>query len=138
MLKVDENFSIGNLADDMLETTLELCGKDENKTLRFPRVFYDSYVARIINTALDAHENIFSANGTPLGEKRTEFQQTAARKLRYMNHLIRVAFNRGWISEKQRNRWQELCTRLMWGVVKWSNSDMKRYAQELAKADTKE
>lgn len=130
-----EDFAIGNLADEMLDTTLELCGKDENKTPRFPKLLYPSYVDRIVNTALDAHEYIFSANGTRLGEKREEFQQMAARKLQYMNHLIRVAAMRGWISDRQCDRWQKICTKLMWAVVKWSQSDAQRYQAQIAREE---
>lgn len=47
------DFAIGNMADDLVKLTLELCGKTEEKTPRFPRLFYPSYVTRIIDTALD-------------------------------------------------------------------------------------
>ena len=47
------------MTDDLVDTTLELCEKDENKTLRFPKVLYSSYVKRIVETALDIQELVW-------------------------------------------------------------------------------
>ena len=56
------DFRIGNLADDLLCLTLELCGKDAAHTPRFPVRFYDSLVKEIIGAALQIHEAVFLAN----------------------------------------------------------------------------
>ncbi len=121
-----KDFALGNMADDLLDVTLELCGKTENKTLRFPKAFYPTYVKRMVDTALDIQEYIFEANEIRVGEKRKEAQQMAARKCVYLNHLIRIAYQRGYISEKQRVRWQKLTTAVEWVTVSWIRSDEKR------------
>lgn len=121
-----KDFAIGNMADDLLEVTLELCGKDETKTLRFPKVFYANYVDAIVKTALAIQESVFEANEIAQGEMRRGCQKRAAVKCTYLNHLIRVAFDRGYISEKQRDRWQKAATALKWSIVRWIQSDEKR------------
>lgn len=120
-----ENFAIGNMADDVVSLTLNLCGKDEMKTLRFPKVFYANYVDRIVRTALDIQKLVFEANGIKRGEYRLELQQEAASLCVYLNHLIRIAFDHGWISEKQRERWQKAVISMQWAIVRWRESDIK-------------
>lgn len=122
----DKDFAIGNMTDDLVDTTLELCGKDENKTLRFPKVLYSSYVKRIVETALDIQELVWEANEIAIGEMRATAQKTASAKCVYLNHLIRIAYRRGWISDKQRNRWQALATKIKFAIVSWIKSDKKR------------
>ena len=41
----DEKFRVGNMADDLLDLTLDLCNKDQERNPRFPARLYDSYVA---------------------------------------------------------------------------------------------
>lgn len=50
------------MADDLVELTLQLCGKDQDHAPRFPERFYDSYVTRIVDTALDIQEAVSLAN----------------------------------------------------------------------------
>ena len=57
---------------------------------------------------------------------RETAQKTAAAKCVYLNHLIRIAHHRGWISDKQRNRWQALTTKIKFAIVGWIKSDKKR------------
>ena len=116
-------FGLGNMADDLVSLTLELCGKAEDNKPRFPRLFYPSYVDRIVNTALDVQELIIEANEIRRGDTRRAAQQQAAAKCVYLNHLIRIAHERGYISEKQRDRWQKLVTAIKWATVKWMQSD---------------
>lgn len=118
-----KEFGLGNMADDLVDLTLEMCGKAEDRNPRFPRLFYPSYVDRIINTALDIQELIFEANEIQLGETRRTAQQRAAAKCVYLNHLTRIAYGRGYISEKQRDRWQKLTTAIKWATVHWMQSD---------------
>lgn len=120
------------MADDLVSITLELCGKGEMKTLRFPKAFYSNYVNRIIMTSLDIQKNVFVANSTVRDEYRFELQREAASLCSYLNHLIRIAFNGGWISEKQRNRWQKCTTALRWSIVNWYKSDIKKMEEEQA------
>ena len=83
---MSSNFVVGNMADDVVKITLELCGKDENKTLRFPKVFYDNYVQRIIMIALNIQQLVYEANGIQRGEYRSEKQRQAASICEYLNH----------------------------------------------------
>ena len=87
----NKDFAIGNMVDDLVDVTLELCGKTEEKTPRFPRLFYPSYVKRIVETALDIQELVWEANEIAAGETRAKAQKTAAAKCVYLNHLIRIA-----------------------------------------------
>lgn len=121
-----KDFKIGNMADELVSFTLELCGRAEDKQPRFPRLFYPSYVTRLIDTALDIQEYIFEANEIKLGVERAECQRMAAKKCVYLNHLIRIANERGYISEKQRDRWQKLIISLKWAIVSWIKSDAQR------------
>lgn len=121
-----KSFEIGNLADDLVFVTLEICGKSEDKNPRFPRLFYPTFVDRIIKDALDIHEKVFEANERLRDDGRESAQRDAECKCVALNHLIRVAFERGYISEKQRDRWQKLVTALRFSIRRWIESDTKR------------
>ena len=121
-----KEFELANMTDDLMTLSLELCGKDENKTPRFPKLFYPNYVNRVINTALDIQEKVIIANETRIGPARTLLQEEAAAKCVYLNHLIRIAKNKGYISEKQRERWQKLTVNIRWAIARWMQSDAKR------------
>ena len=125
-----KDFALGNMADDLVDLTLELCGKAEDRTPRFPRLFYPSYVNMLVSTALDVQELIIEANEIRIGDKRLEAQQRAAAKCVYLNHLTRIAHKRGYISEKQRDRWQKLTTAIKWATVRWIKSDAERRAEK--------
>lgn len=43
--ELQPDFVIGNMATDLVEMTLQICNKQEDKTLRFPKVMYSSYIA---------------------------------------------------------------------------------------------
>lgn len=58
-----KEFGLGNMADDLVSLTLELCGKADDRNPRFPRLFYPSFVTRTINTALDIQELMEKQNG---------------------------------------------------------------------------
>lgn len=121
---MDKVFRLANMADELLDLTLTLCGKDEEQNPRFPRLFYSNYVDRIIDTVLDIQENIIIANEDPsLGYSgRLELQTRAKSKCVQLNHLIRVAWNKGWISDKQQVRWQNLTTSIFWKIKHWIDS----------------
>jgi len=120
-LSEHKEFRIGNLADDLLAVTLDLCGKDAAHTPRFPQRFYESLVTKIINAALEIHENVFLANEDRglAGCERRKFKSRAEAKCVQLNHLIRVSCTRGWISDKQRERWQGMTTTLRWMIYNW-------------------
>lgn len=123
--KEPKEFLLAQMVDDLLEITLEMCGKDEKKTLRFPKLFYDGYVSCIITSAVTIQKNVIMANEIARGETRKNMQKEAAANCVWMNHLIRVSTNKGWISEKQRDRWQRLVTSVKWSIVNWMKSDEK-------------
>lgn len=118
------DFVIGNMADDLVNLTIKMCGKKDDNKPRFPKNLYDSFVSRIYQTVFDIHEFIFIANETRPGERRVEFQKSAASKCVYLNHLIRICTDNGWISEKQRNTWQKLVSAIKWKIVAWMKSDV--------------
>lgn len=118
---------MGNLADDLLELTLTMCGKDESKTPRFPRALYTGYVDQLLLAVVNIHKDVITANEMVVGgEKRLAAQQEAAVLCVWVNHMIRAASNKGWISEKQRDRWQGLVSALKFKIVKWMESDQRR------------
>ena len=47
-----KDFLLGNMADDLLSLTLDLCRRKDSSTPRFPRLLYDSYVNQIIQAAI--------------------------------------------------------------------------------------
>ena len=114
------------MADDLVNLTIRICGKKEDKAPRFPKNLYDGFVCRIYETALDIHESVFIANETRPGERRADLQKNAASKCVYLNHLIRICADNGWISEKQRDTWQKLVSAIKWKTVAWIKSDEKR------------
>ena len=117
---------MGNMADDLLELTLTMCGRDEHKTPRFPALLYNGYVSEIIGAAVTIHKDIIMANEMRLGENRTAKQQEAAATCVWLNHLIRAAAYKGWISEKQRDRWQSLGSAVKFKTINWMQADKKR------------
>ena len=119
-----KEFETGLMADDLVDLTLTLCGKDDERNPRFPRNFYASYVTRIVNTALDIQEAVFLANDDRENSwrDRKRYQSRAEAKCVYLNHLIRVAWNKGWISDKQQERWQGLTSSLRWKIFNWWKS----------------
>lgn len=121
-----KDFALGNMADDLLELTLTMCGKDEHKTPRFPVLLYNGYVSEIISAAVTIHKDIIMANEMRLGENRIAKQQEAAATCVWLNHLIRAATYKGWISEKQRDRWQGLVSAVKFKVINWMQADKKR------------
>lgn len=129
------NFLIGQIADDLVVLTIEMCGKDvsakrlrqvnpshKTENPRFPFYLRDNYVQRILNTALDVQEYIYEANGSRNNANRKSFQERASSKCEYLLHLERIAYDKGWISEKQYARWSKLTAKLKWKIVDWWKS----------------
>lgn len=120
------DFLLGLMCDDLVELSVQMCGTKQDKCTRFPKYLYPTYVDRILKTALDIQSNVFIANGCQIGEYRLGLQKDAVAKCTYLNHLIRISAHNGWISEKQRDRWQSLCTKTGYKILNWYKSDMKR------------
>lgn len=120
------DFALGLMCDDLVDLTVKMCGTKQDKCTRFPKYLYPTYVNRILSTALDIQSDVFVANDSKIGEYRFGLQKDAAAKCTYLNHLIRISVCNGWISEKQRDRWQKLCTDTRFKILNWYRSDTKR------------
>lgn len=114
------------MADDLLALTLDLCGRKDDKTPRFPRLLYDGCVSQIISAAVTIQKNIVMANEMRRSEARTKLQQDAAAHCIWLVHMIRIAADSGWISGKQRDRWSKLTVNVKWKIVAWMKSDTKK------------
>lgn len=110
---------VGNLSDDLVNLTLQMCGKKDDERPRFPRQFYDTYVRRIIDSALDIQRNVFLANESVDVSERKKYQQSAMSECVYLNHLVRTAHDGKWISDKQRDTWVTLITKVRFVVKAW-------------------
>ena len=137
------DFKLAQMADDLYDYTLKLCGKqieefeekqsneekqesEKKKTYRFPLYLYPNYVSRMLNTAGDIHEDIIIANESRDVEKRLKLQDDVIGKCVYLNHLTKLARDRGWISNKQLNDWRTLTNGVFWSTWNWMRSDIKR------------
>ena len=114
----------------MLEITLELCNKDEDKTPRYPERLYNGYVSKMIEISVSIQGNIIVANEMERGAERTEMQKEASRNCLWLNHLIRIAYKKNWISEKQRDRWQEAVTNVKTTTDHWIKSDLEKIGKQ--------
>lgn len=78
----DKAFRLGNMCDDLVDLTIEMCGKDEDKCPRFPKWSYATLVDRIMITALDIQEQVIEANEHELGKQepacRKQLRQSAS------------------------------------------------------------
>lgn len=66
------DFRLGNMATDLVDYTLELCNKNEDGTLRFPKRMYDSYVTHIVNLSLGIDDNGKAVQRLLNSKKRTK------------------------------------------------------------------
>ena len=121
----DKNFILGNMCDELVDMSLDMCGKSTDNNPRFPRWSYDTYVERIMRMALDIQELIITCNEYRKGDNRKIAQIKAMGKCTYLNHLIRIAWNRGYISQKQHDRWSKLTTSIKWKIKRWCDSENK-------------
>lgn len=121
----DKEFLLGNMCDDLVELSLEICGKASDNCPRFPKWSYDNFVDRIMQTSLDIQELVITCNEFREGDSRNSAQIRAAGKCVYLNHLVRIAWRKGYISEKQHKRWMTLITSIKWKIVRWQQSNSK-------------
>jgi len=122
----NKDFLLGNMCDDLVDMTLDLCGKQSDNCPRFPGWTYSTYVEQIIKTALSIQELVITCNEYKKGEIRSKGQVEAAGKCVYLNHLIRIAWKRGYISDKQHLRWTNLITSIKYKIVSWWKSDKQK------------
>ena len=125
---IQGEFVICNMADDLLLLTLDMCDRESSKP-RLPKRLHRSLADRIILAACAVQESVILANETDLKTSkvaRAEHQQEALRELVVLKHQARILYEKGYISEKQRDRWQELIVSLYWKIYAWAQADAKR------------
>ena len=125
---MNEDFALCSMADDLLLLTLDMCDRD-SKTPRTPKRLHRSLADRIVLTACAIQEAVILANETELRDhrpERTEYQRAAMKHCAVLKQQARILYERGYISDKQRERWQKLCVSLYWRVYAWAKSDAKR------------
>ena len=108
------------MASDLLLLSIEMCGRKTNPT--FPAWLKDNLVQHIMVVTLTIHYNVFIANQMRNREERLRLQTEAQALCTYLNQLIRIAYDKRWISDKQRDRWQRLTTSLGWKIYSWSKA----------------
>lgn len=118
--KLNPDFKIGNLATDLVAYTLDICNKEDGKPPRFPAKYYDSYVTEIVRSAITLHKKVCYANAKRVSEaKRAEAQEDAIGECVNLEHLILLAYDRGWISDKQHSFWQNQICGLHYMIIRW-------------------
>lgn len=125
---IEGEFAICNLADDLLLLTLDMCDRESAKP-RLPKRLHRSLADRIILTASAVQEAVILANETDLSTSRADraaYQREAMRRLAVLKHQERILHARGYISDKQRDRWQQLTVALYWKIYAWAKADAKR------------
>ena len=115
-----KGYNIAYSADKLLDYTLLICGKKEDKTPRFPRLLYNSYVENIINEVCNVVRYVVLANENE-NDIRIEYIENVISSCIILNHYIRVAAKRGWISIKQNETWLEKINNVQTQAYKWRN-----------------
>lgn len=122
------DFALADMADDLLLLTLDMCDRDGKKP-RTPKRLHRSLADRIVLTACAIQEAVILANETELKTgraQRAEYQAEAMRRCVVLKHQARILRERGYISDKQYERWQKLCVSVYWKIYAWAKSDSKR------------
>ena len=122
---IEREFEICDMADDLLLLTLDMCDREGSRP-RLPKRLHRSMADRIILTASAIQEAVILANETQLSPARAEYQAEAMRRCAVLKHQSRILVARGYISERQRDRWQKLAVGLYWHIHAWRNADAKR------------
>ena len=123
-----QDFALCSMADDLLLLTLDMCDRDSKKS-RTPKRLHRSLADRIVLTACAIQEAVILANETELNAdrvSRSKYQADAMRHCVVLKHQARILHERGYISDKQCERWQKLCTSVYWKIYAWAKSDSKR------------
>ena len=113
------DFVLGNMSRDLMNISFELCNKAEDGKPRFPKLL-QRYSDLIIEISISINRNICIANSfRNTDTQRTKYQNLAKGDLVHLSHLIDVAFQNKWISEKQHKRWLGLCSNTYWKLINW-------------------
>lgn len=98
------NFYLLSVSDQLVELILEVCGKRDEKSPKFPRVLYDTYVNKIILIALRIQEISIYLTSEKLEDNFDRYQTELELKAIQLNHLLRIAYEKKWINDSQRER----------------------------------
>lgn len=121
--KLNPDFKIGNMATALVDYTLDICNKKDDGTPRFPAKYYDSYVTELVRSAVALHKSVCYANAVRLdAHRRSIRQENAVAECVNLEHLILIAYDHGWISDKQHSRWQNQICNLHYMIIKWMSS----------------
>lgn len=118
-MNIQPDFRLGNMAADLIEFTLDLCNKNEDGTLRFPKRMYESYVKRIIDLSLDIMQGIYEVNASHDPEARNTRRESITGHCAAMAKLVFIAFKKGWISDKQNTNGQKKINAIYYIVLRW-------------------
>lgn len=129
MIDSDKDFALCGMVDELLALTLDMCDRD-SKRPRVPKRLHRSLADRIVLTACAIQEETILANETELvpmtrGERLTH-QKEAMRRCVVLKHQARILAEKGYISDKQRERWQKLTVSVYWKLHAWAKADAKR------------
>lgn len=114
------DFKLGNMAAELVDYTLDICGKDESKTPRFPERFYDSYVKEIVTLSVGILAEIYAANSVKNdAEERKKHREAVLGKCGAMAKLVFSAYKHKWISDKQNTTWQKKINSIYFVVNRW-------------------
>lgn len=114
------DFKLGNMATELVDYTIGLCNKDENKTPRFPQRLYNSYVSKIVTLSIEILEGIFATNAIRDDVNiRKQYRETVLGKCGAMAKLVFTAYKNKWISDKQHTTWQKKINSIYFVVNKW-------------------
>lgn len=114
------DFKLGNMANDLVDYTLRICNKDNDKKPRFPKRLYDNYVSKIVTLSIEILEGIFAANTVRDDVTvRKKHRETVLGKCGAMAKLVFTAYKNGWISDKQNTQWQKQINSIYFVVNKW-------------------
>jgi hypothetical protein len=113
------------MCEDLINMTIGFCTKDKTtQTLRFPVILNSSLVSRLVNKANQLDECVGIANAYPKGHPLRKENQYRAKALSvHMSRLIHVCYKKGWISEKQHDRWNGLVTKIYWKITNWIKNE---------------
>lgn len=115
-----DKFIIGQLALELVEYTIERCGKRKDKGGNFPYRLYNTLVDRILTYSLDIHEYVVLANSENVNSNvRIEYQKKALGLTIAMKQLIRVCYEKRWITPKQQEIWVGKIVTIMYKIKNW-------------------
>lgn len=115
------DFKIGQMCDDLVGIIIDMT--KPGKCSSFPKILRNNYVDSMIETALAIQKDAYVANEMRNSEKRTDIQVELIGLCVYLNHLLRIAYDKKWISDKQRDRSQRLTTSIKFAATKWAKAN---------------